>query len=340
MMKIRFGLALDFWSAAQPFARRLDEYVGLLGMAEKYGFDSVWAGENRPVKSEAGHVPAPFLVLAALSRETSLRLGTGVALVTLQHPLQLAYDAVILDHLTEGRFILGAGLGAPQAMKRYGVNPDQSAALMDELLAFLQAMWSGADKFEGQIISVRGRVLPEPYTPGGPPILVAGKVKRSAERAAEFGAGWYGATQYHFALIEKQAARYCEKLIALGKNPAEGSVAINRTTFVAETDEEARREGEPYVSSVLNFYGSYGAITDAQGNPLPPGTNYFEATGDEQYFCGSPETVLASIQKYVAAGVNQFNLRISMAEMPMALAERTVRLIGERIIPHFNAQTA
>jgi alkanesulfonate monooxygenase SsuD/methylene tetrahydromethanopterin reductase-like flavin-dependent oxidoreductase (luciferase family) len=339
-MNIRFGLALDFWSATKPFAERLDEYAGLLRLAEKYGFDSVWAGENRPVKSEAGHVPAPFLVLAALARSTSLRLGTGVALITLQHPLQLAYDAVMLDHLTEGRFILGAGLGAPQAMKRYGVNPDESAALMDELLAFLKAMWSGADRFEGRLISVRGKVLPEPFTPGGPPVLIAGKVKRSAERAAECGAGWYGATQYHFALIANQATRYREKLIALGQNPEAGIVAINRTTFVAETNEQARREGESYVSSVLNFYGSYGALTDAQGKPLAPGTNYFEATGDEQYFCGSPETVLASIQKYVAAGVNQFNLRISMGEMPIETAARTVTLIGERIIPHFNGQTA
>jgi alkanesulfonate monooxygenase SsuD/methylene tetrahydromethanopterin reductase-like flavin-dependent oxidoreductase (luciferase family) len=339
-MNIRFGLALDFWSATKPFAERLDEYAGLLRLAEKYGFDSVWAGENRPVKSEAGHVPAPFLVLAALARSTSLRLGTGVALITLQHPLQLAYDAVMLDHLTEGRFILGAGLGAPQAMKRYGVNPDESAALMDELLAFLKAMWSGADRFEGRLISVRGKALPEPFTPGGPPVLIAGKVKRSAERAAEFGAGWYGATQYHFALIANQAARYREKLIALGQNPDAGIVAINRTSFVAETDEQARREGGPYVSSVLNFYGSYGALTDAQGNPLAPDTNYFEATGDEQYFCGSPETVLASIQKYVAAGVNQFNLRISMGEMPIEMAARTVTLIGERIIPRFNGQTA
>jgi len=82
------------------------------------------------------------------------------------------------------------------------------------------------------------------------------------------------------------------------------------------------------------------ALTDAQGHPLPPGTDYFAATGDEQYFCGGPETVLSSLRKYVAAGVSQFNLRLSMAEMPISLAERTVRLIGEQIIPHFNGQTA
>lgn len=335
-MNIKFGLALDFWSAQKPFDQRLDEYLGLIHLAEQCGFDSVWAGENRPTQPEAGHTPSPFLVLAALARSTKLKLGTGVALVTIQHPLQLAYDAVMLDHLTAGRFILGAGLGSPPLMKRYGINPDESAARMDELLACLQAMWSGADKFEGRQINVRGKVYPLPFTPGGPPVLVGGKVLRSAERAAESGAGWYSATQYHFALIKKQSERYQAKLAALGKDPAAGIVAVNRTTFVAETDEQAHREGRPFVTSVLNSYAAFGAITDAQGNPFPPGADLYETTGDDHYFCGSPATVLASIQKYVAAGVNQFNLRVSMGEMPIETARRTVTLLGQQVIPHFN----
>lgn len=334
-MSIKFGLALDFWSAKQPFDQKLDEYLGLIHHAEQSGFDSIWAGENRPNKSEAGHTPSPFLVLAALARSTKLKLGTGVALITIQPPLQLAYDAVMLDHLTAGRFILGAGLGSPPLMKRYGINPDESASRMDETLAFLTTMWSGADKFEGRHINVSGKVYPLPYTPGGPPILVGGKVLRSAERAAESGAGWYSATQYHFALIKKQSERYREKLVALGKDPAAGIVAVNRTTFVAETDAQARKEGRPAVSNVLNFYGSYGAITDAQGNPLSKEKDLFETTGDDHYFCGSPEPVLTSIQKYVAAGVNQFNLRICMGEMPIELAMRTVTLLGQHVIPYF-----
>ncbi|HZS08455.1 MAG TPA: LLM class flavin-dependent oxidoreductase [Blastocatellia bacterium] len=336
-MRIKFGLALDFWSAKQPFEKRLDEYVGLLGLAARYGFDSVWAGENRPSGNEPGHTPSPFLVLAALARSTRLRLGTGVALVTIQQPLQLAYDAVMLDHLAAGRFVLGAGLGSPPLMKRYGVNPDESAARMDELLASLKALWAGADKFEGRYFKVRGKVLPAPYTPGGPPILVAGKVQRSVERAVEYGAGWYGATQYHFALVKKQAERYREKLAASGKDPESGIVAVNRTTFVAETDDEARGEGRPYVSHVLNSYASYSALTDASGNPLSPGPDIFEATGDDHYFCGAPESVLTSIRKYVEAGVNQFNLRVSMGDMPIEVAARTVTLLGEQVLTHFKS---
>lgn len=335
-MKIRFGLALDFLTAKQSFHQRLEEYTGLLRLAEQYGFDSVWAGENRPVGPGAGHSPSPFLTLAALARATNLRLGTGVALITLQHPLQLAYDAVMLDHLTAGRFILGAGLGSPPVMKRYGLRPEDAAQRMDETLACLQALWNGADHYEGSLIKVKGKVYPHPFTPGGPPVLVGGTVRRSAERAAEFGAGWYGATQYHFALIQKQADRYREHLKALGRDTAAGLVAINRTTFLAESDEQARNEGRPWISEVLQFYSSFGALTDAQGQPFPADANLFDTTGNDHYFCGRPETVLSDIQKYVhEAGVNQFNLRISMGDMPIEIAARTVRLLGENVLPHF-----
>ncbi|MFN0121468.1 MAG: LLM class flavin-dependent oxidoreductase [Blastocatellia bacterium] len=335
-MRINFGLALDFWSAAKPFRERLDEYAGMIELAEKYGFDAIQAGENRPQRPESGHVASPFLVLAALARSTKLQLGTGVALVTIQHPLQIAYDAVLLDHLTQGRFVFGMGLGSPPLMKRYGVNPDDAGPRMDELLPLLKAMWNGESRYEGRFFDVRGGVLPMPFTPGGPPMLIAGKVRRSAERAAEYGAGWYSATQYHLALITRQARIYREHLAALGKPVANGIVAINRTTFVAETDAAARRDGKPYVSQILNFYGSFGAITDAAGNPLPVAADLFETTGAEQYFCSSPETVRAAVQRYVdEAGVNQFNFRVAMGDMPVELIARTISLLGEQVLPYF-----
>ena len=113
-------------------------------------------------------------------------------------------------------------------------------------------------------------------------------------------------------------------------------MAINRTTFVAETDERARKEGKPYVSQVLNFYGQMGLIEDSQGNPIDPQKDLFETVGDEIYFVGSPETCLESIRHYHdQAGVTQFNLRISMGNMPLELVERSVTLLGKHVLPHF-----
>ncbi len=321
-MKVHFGLALDFWSATRPLPSVLEDYGALLDLADGYGFDSVWAGENRPSVPQPGHLPSPLLALAAMAGRTRLRLGTGVLLAPLWHPLQLAYDCAVLDQISGGRLILGVGVGAPYWMKRYGFAPEQMASRMDETLRTLKKAWNG-------------EIQPPPVQAGGPPIWVGGKIRRSAERAAELGDGWYAATQYHLGVIRRQAAIYRERWSALGRDASAAVVAINRTTFVADTDAEARREGKRYVGHVLDSYRAARALTDDQGNPYPPQADLFETLGEEHYFCGSPEICAASIARYVEAGVNRFHLRVSMGDMPMELAQRTVRLVGEKVLPKF-----
>lgn len=334
-LNIGFGLALDFWSAEKPLSRHLDDCVELLKRAEGYGFNSVWAGENRAPRPAPGHTPAPLMVLAALANRTSLRIGSGVTLLTLWHPLRLAYDGAILDHLSDGRFTLGVGVGAPPVMERFGVPPAEAGSRMDDGLALLKAFWSGADHYHGRHFHVDGAVVPGPVQPGGPPIWVGGTVERSVRRAVALGDAWYGATQYHFEVIKRQARRYRERLAERGTDPVAATVAVNRTTFLATSDDEARRQGKPFVKQVLDFYARFGAVTDAEGNALDRNADLFERVGDEIYFAGSPASCIHSMQRYVDAGVTQFNLRVSMGDMPVAFVERTVKLLGEQVLPNF-----
>ena len=335
-MSVQFGLALDFWSTSKSLGSLLDDYIELVALAERYGFNSVWAGEYRPRFAEPGHVPSPFLVLSALARHTRLRLGTGVTLLPIWHPLKLAYDGLVLDQISEGRFILGVGVGSPGVMRRYGVPPDEAGSRMDEALLLLKKLWAGEEGFKGQHFQVKGNVYPGPIQSGGPPIWVGGKIRRSVQRAAELGDGWYGASQYHLEVVKKQAARYRKLLLAQGKNVSDGTVAVNRTAFLAETDKKARSEGKPYVSQVLNFYGKMGSIEDHQGNPLDPQDDLFEAVGEEIVLVGTPQKCLESLQRYHdEAGVDQFNLRISPGNMPFELVQRTITLLGEEVLPHF-----
>ena len=334
-MAIGFGLALDFWSNKKPLSEHLDDYVRLLKIAEDYGFDSVWAGENRPMKLQPGHTPSPLLILASLANRTTLRLGTGVTLLTLWQPLRLAYDGALLDQMSDGRLTLGVGVGVAPVMKRFGVPPDEAASRMDDTLKLLKALWSGADHYHGEHFRLEGGVVPGPVQAGGPPIWVGGTVKVSVRRAVELGDGWYGATQYHYELIKRQAARYREMLASGGADRNSGTVAINRTTFLAPTDAKARAEGKPYVNDVLNFYAAFGAITDAEGNSLDRKTDLFERVGEEVYFVGSPASCIDSMQRYVDIGVNQFNFRVSMGDMAAELVERSIRLLGEEVLPRF-----
>ena len=335
VLKAGFGLALDFWSTSKALHTLLDDYVGLLKVAEEYGFNSVWAGEHHPRFAEPGHVPSPLLVLSSLARSTKLRLGTGVTLLTLWDPLRLAYDSAVLDQISEGRFILGVGVGNPGLMKRFGIPPNQAGSRMDEALVLLKTLWAGEEEFQGKHFKVKGKVYPEPTQPGGPPIWVGGMIRRSLQRAAELGDGWYGATQYHIDAIKRQADHYRVLLSAKGQDPSGATVAINRIAFVAETDKRARAEGKLYVSQVLDFYARMGLLQDGRGTPLDAKTDLFEVVGDEICLVGSPESIIESIHKYQEiAGVTQFNLRISMGNMPLELVQRTVTLLGKHVLPY------
>ena len=86
---------------------------------------------------------------------------------------------------------------------------------------------------------------------------------------------------------------------------------------------------------MLNFYAAFGAITDAAGESLDPKTDLFERVGDEVYFVGSPASCVNSMQRYVEAGVTQFNFRVSMGDMPRELVERSIRLLGTEVLPQF-----
>src|SRR5439155_4948333 len=82
--------------------------------AENSGFDSIWISDH--LLADTGDSADPVLesatVLAALASETSrVTLGSLVSPATIRHPALLAKQAVTLDHISGGRFILGLGSG-------------------------------------------------------------------------------------------------------------------------------------------------------------------------------------------------------------------------------------
>ncbi|HEX6511277.1 MAG TPA: LLM class flavin-dependent oxidoreductase, partial [Chloroflexota bacterium] len=268
------------------------------------------------------------MVLAALAPRTRLKLGTGVTLQPGWHPLNLAYDGAILDQLSGGRFFLGIAAANARDWRRFGFERETVGQRFDELLQAVKALWSGAEGFEGEIIKVAQPIRPLPIQPGGPPILVGGLSPRAARRAAAYGDGYYAATQYRLPAVAEQIGRYKSALAELGKPSERPVVAINRLCAVAPSDEQAREETRQYVCSVLNRYARGGALGED-----PDSRDLLERVLGEVAMVGSPETVLRQMQPYVEAGVTRFELRVAPGDMPAAMVERTIRLLGEEIIP-------
>jgi alkanesulfonate monooxygenase SsuD/methylene tetrahydromethanopterin reductase-like flavin-dependent oxidoreductase (luciferase family) len=329
---MRFGLALDFGTQRASLDQVLDEYVPLLQLAEDLGFESVWAGENYPSRPGAFHLPSPMLVLSALARATRLRLGTGVTLVPVWHPLKLAYDAAVLDQLSGGRLILGAGVGNPPDWARFGVGRAEVAERMDETLLAVRALWRGERGFAGRRVVIEGGLAPLPVQPGGPPVWVGGRGARAARRAARLGSAWYASTAYPLREIGVQAQRYRAALVEAGQTTP-GRVAVNRLTVVAETNQRARDEGAAGLAAVLGRYAVLGELRDRAGEPAAPAQIPDAAWSDEVCLIGAPDTVLRQLERYAAAGVTDVQFRVAPGDLPTALIARTIRLLGAEVLP-------
>ena len=117
--------------------------------AEKAGWDGFFIWDHiLHSKSQPFPLVDPWIALAAIATKTKkIRIGTTVTAVARRRPWKLARETVTLDHLSDGRLILGVGLGYPPDadFSQFGENPNPiiRAEKLDEGLEILAGLWSG-----------------------------------------------------------------------------------------------------------------------------------------------------------------------------------------------------
>jgi probable F420-dependent oxidoreductase len=171
---------------------RIDEMAGFIEMVDAAGFDSVWVGDHLSM-------PLPFLdpfLMIAQAAVVSRRLtfGTGVYLLPLRHPGPVAKQVATLDHLTEGRFIFGVGIGGefPKEYEVAGVPIGERGARLGESIQALRALWTGQPAtFQGRHYRFEDVLMtPAPRQSGGPPIWGGGRSDPALRRIGRLGDGY------------------------------------------------------------------------------------------------------------------------------------------------------
>ncbi|MGE0224359.1 MAG: LLM class F420-dependent oxidoreductase [Acetobacteraceae bacterium] len=168
--------------------------------AEALGFADVWVSEHIIVPKDGGYPPSPnfwdpVLTLTWAAAVTSrVRLGTSVLVLPMRHPLPLAKELATLQNLSEGRLILGAGVGWLEAeFDALGVPFRERGRRMDEGIALMRAVWSQDPvTFECRWIEAKVenmRSQPQPVAPI--PIWIGGSSDAAFKRACRLD-GWHG----------------------------------------------------------------------------------------------------------------------------------------------------
>jgi probable F420-dependent oxidoreductase len=181
--------------------------------AERLGFSTLWVPEHvvlvdkyaskYPYQSDGvlpaptdAPIPDPFISLTAMAAATEkIRLGTGICLVPEHNPVVLAKVVATLDWLSNGRVVLGVGIGwLEEEFQAIGIPWERRAARTRDCINAMRKLWGDAvSSYDGEFVKFDGvRSNPKPIRGADLPILFGGESGPALKRVAEYGNGWYG----------------------------------------------------------------------------------------------------------------------------------------------------
>jgi len=214
--------------------QKTEHMVGLAQLAESVGIESVWTFEHVIVPidyqskypySESGKMGGepennfidPLIALSYIAASTkTLRLGTGVNILSQANPLYVAKQTASLDMLSNGRFMLGVGIGwLEEEFNALGVPFEKRGARFDDYIAAMRKVWSGEEvNHQSEFINWQGfKSYPLP-TQNPMPVVMGGIKGKIHERIAKHGNGWFAPTsdpkelKMHFDKIKSE----CDKV--------------------------------------------------------------------------------------------------------------------------------
>jgi alkanesulfonate monooxygenase SsuD/methylene tetrahydromethanopterin reductase-like flavin-dependent oxidoreductase (luciferase family) len=302
---VKFGV-LQFFSWPErrvPLETVYARALQRIEIMDQTGYDAVWLAEHH--FSTFSVCPSVHVMGAHVAARTrNLRIGTAVSLAAFYHPLRLAEEVALLDVLSGGRVLWGAGRGFDRTeFENFGVTQEESAARFREAVEIVLAAWSNERlDFDGQYFHFHGvEVLPKPLQRPHPPVWVAASSEPAIEWAAQRG---------HSILMDPHAAHveigrkrelYRTRLAHHGHSFDGREIPTARLLAVAPTTEQAREVARRGAAWIVGSYlgPQHAMIFDPTG--ITGLTREFDEPVERSLrgsiIHGTPESVREQIEK-------------------------------------------
>ncbi len=201
---------------------------------EQLELDSIWVSDHIIVpKNDTpwNRVFESITTLGFLASITeSVQLGSSVLLVPLREPLVLAKQIATLDSLSNGRVIIGVGIGwNKKEFDLLGHDFKNRTKIVAKNIDIMRKMWSGEYSKQGYSCE------PMPVSDNGPPILIGGQSDGALKRVASIGDGWHPV-----GISPQEYGLGMQKITQMKKNDFIWSLRIN---FAANQKIESRYTG-------------------------------------------------------------------------------------------------
>lgn len=349
------------------------EALEQIELADRLGFDTVWAVEHHFL-TEFAHCSAPEVFLtAAAARTQRIRIGHGVVLLPskFNHPIRVAERAAALDLVSDGRLEFGTGRSSQYEQAGFEIDTELSREMWQESLEMIPRMWT-EDPFEhrGRFVSVPPRsILPKPLQKPHPPLWMAATSPQSWELAGRNGIGILGLTifvsipQLQERVRAYRAALQHAKPVGKFINDRIGAFTI---VHVAETRAQAVANGA--TDAAINYLLYAFRILGGGANPGDSGMQRDKAAEEikstpyrdiiakeypiivkmmknectfedldqeDMVIVGDVDECIRKVERYRDAGLDHFIALMQADRIPHEKVMRSIELFGSEIIPRF-----
>ncbi len=346
--RLRFGVFLaPFHKPGVNPTLALQNDLDLISWLDQCGYDEAWFGEHHSAGSEISASPEIFIAVAA-ERTRHIRLGTGVISLSYHNPLWVAERIVLLDHLTRGRVMFGAGPGSlPTDGAMIGLSQAQTRGLLEESLDIIMRLLQTEEPvtYRNDRWDLReARLHLRPYSDPLFDVAVAAVASPTgAKLAGRHGTGLlsigatmaagFDALALHWGVLEEEAKAH-------GKTVDRSKWRLVGPMHCAETKEQALRDVEYGIEHWFRYLQTVAAFPQMalQGDNLREMISFINEFGIG--VIGTPDECAAQIDRLIKQSNGGFGCYLLLGHN-WANRQATLNsyeLIARHVMPRFQGQ--
>lgn len=344
-MKFHLAINMERMAPETDMREVARHTLEMVRMADRGGFDIVWAAEHHAL--EMTIAPNPFQILTWWAAHTErIHLGTAVVVAPYWHPVDVAGEAALLDLFSGGRLEFGIGSGAYQRefdRMHPGLKQSEGWRYMQEMLPVLKALWAGDTAHEGEFWSFpTATSVPKPLQQPHPPIWVAARAPVTYDYAVKNGCNimsW--PLTRPMSEVELYKSRLDDAMAAnLDSNRPVFAMMRHTALYDRKEDWEVPvRAAQRQLGQFENLFKNLGDVTNGFPKELDLASIANRAEYDprmlhENLMFGTPDEVIAKLKPYEELGVDAFIYYASLG-LGQKEQKRSLELFVNEVIPAF-----